>query len=85
MENKKPRRQMVGKVTSNKMDKTAVVLTEKMTMHPLYKKYVKQSKKIKCHDEDNTLSIGDTVRIEETRPLSKDKRFTLVEIIEKVK
>ncbi|HRX15363.1 MAG TPA: 30S ribosomal protein S17 [Spirochaetota bacterium] len=85
MENKKPRRQMVGKVTSNKMDKTAVVLTEKMAMHPLYKKYVKQSKKIKCHDEDNTLSIGDTVRIEETRPLSKDKRFTLVEIIEKVK
>lgn len=85
MEEKKNRKQLIGRVVSNKMDKTAVVLIEKMKMHPLYKKYVKNSKKVQCHDEENTLSIGDTVKIEETRPLSKHKRHTLVEIIEKVK
>lgn len=85
MEEQKTRRQLVGKVLSNKMDKTAVVLVEKKVMHPLYKKYVKSSRKLKCHDGENTLSIGDTVRIEETRPLSKDKRYKLVEIVEKVK
>jgi small subunit ribosomal protein S17 len=85
MEEMKTRKQIQGRVVSNKMDKTAVVLIERMKMHPLYKKYVKSSKKVKCHDEENTLSIGDTVKIEETRPLSKDKRYKLVEIIEKVK
>ncbi len=85
MEEIKARKQITGRVISNKMDKTAVVLIEKMIMHPLYKKFVKYSKKVKCHDEENTLSIGDAVRIEETRPLSKAKRYKLVEIIEKVK
>lgn len=79
------KRQEIGKVVSNKMDKTIVVAIEKRIMHPLYKKYITKTKKVKSHDENNTCSIGDIVRIEETRPLSKDKRYKLVEIIEKVK
>jgi small subunit ribosomal protein S17 len=82
---KSNRKQVIGKVVSNKMDKTIVVEIETMKMHPLYKKYVKRSKKIKGHDSKNECSIGDIVKIEETRPLSKHKRFRLVEIIEKVK
>jgi small subunit ribosomal protein S17 len=81
----KNRKQIVGRVVSNKMKKTIVVETERMLMHSLYKKSVKRTKKVKSHDEKNECSIGDLVRIEETRPLSKDKRFRLIEIIEKVK
>jgi small subunit ribosomal protein S17 len=72
-----------GVVVSDKMDKTVVVLEEKMVLHPLYKKRVKRSKKYKAHDENNTCKVGDKVRIMETRPLSKDKNWRVVEIIEK--
>jgi len=82
---KSNRKQIIGKVVSNKMDKTIVVQLENLVMHPLYKKSVRRSKKIKGHDEKNECSIGDLVRVEETRPLSKDKRYRLVEVIEKVK
>ena len=81
----KSRKQLIGKVISNKMDKTIVVEIENLVMHPLYKKSVKRTKKIKSHDERNECSVGDLVRIEESRPLSKDKRHRLIEIIEKVK
>jgi len=79
------RKQLIGKVVSNKMDKTIVVEIESLVMHPLYKKSVRRTKKLKGHDEKNECSIGDLVKIEESRPLSKDKRYRLVEIIEKVK
>ena len=79
------RKQLIGKVVSNKMDKTVVVEIENLVMHSLYKKSVRRSKKVKSHDEKNECSIGDTVKIEETRPLSKYKRYRLVEIVEKVK
>ncbi|HOP28654.1 MAG TPA: 30S ribosomal protein S17 [Spirochaetota bacterium] len=82
---KSNRKQLIGKVVSNKMDKTVVVEIENLVMHTLYKKSVKRTKKVKSHDEKNECSIGDTVKIEESRPLSKDKRYRLVEIIEKVK
>lgn len=78
-------KQITGTVVSDKMDKTVVVKIEKMVMHPLYKKYVKKSKRVKAHDEKNECGMGDTVRIEETRPLSKEKRHRLVSIIEKAK
>jgi len=76
------RRTMVGRVVSDKMDKTIVVLVETYKKHPLYGKRVKYSKKFKAHDENNTAKIGDIVEIMETRPLSKDKRFRLVRIVE---
>lgn len=79
------KKQEVGKVVSNKMDKTIVVLFENKIMHPKYKKFVKRTKKVKSHDPRNECSVGDTVRIEETRHLSKDKHYRLVEIVEKVK
>jgi small subunit ribosomal protein S17 len=82
---KSNRKQLIGKVVSNKMEKTIVVEIENLVMHTLYKKSVKRTKKVKSHDERNECSIGDTVKIEESRPLSKDKRYRLVEIIEKVK
>jgi len=82
---KATRKQLVGKVVSNKMDKTIVVEIENLVMHPLYKKSVRRTKKLKGHDEKNECSIGDLVKIEESRPLSKDKRYRLIEIIEKVK
>ena len=82
---KSNRKQLTGKVVSNKMDKTVVVEIENIVMHSLYKKSVRRTKRIKSHDEKNECSIGDIVRIEESRPLSKDKRYRLVEIIEKVK
>lgn len=75
----------VGKVVSNKMDKTIVVAIEDSVSHKLYNKIVKRTVKFKAHDENNECSIGDRVRIMETRPLSKDKRWRLVEIIEKAK
>ena len=74
-----------GIVVSDKMEKTVVVLEETMKFHKLYKKRLKVSKKHKAHDENNDCKVGDKVRIMETRPLSKDKRWRLVEIVEKVK
>ena len=79
------RKTRTGKVTSNKMDKTIVVAIEDHVKHPLYKKIVKKTYKLKARDENNECSIGDTVKVMETRPLSKDKRWRLVEIVEKVK
>ena len=79
------RKQRVGIVVSNKMDKTITVAVEDFVRHSLYGKAVKRTAKFKAHDEENTCSIGDKVRIMETRPLSKNKRWRLVEIVEKVK
>ena len=75
----------VGRVVSNKMDKTIVVAIEDRVKHPLYKKIVNRTYKLKAHDENNDCNIGERVRVMETRPLSKDKRWRLVEIIEKAK
>ncbi|MDD3453296.1 MAG: 30S ribosomal protein S17 [Bacilli bacterium] len=77
------KRELVGKVVSDKTDKTIIVNVETYKDHPLYKKRVKYSKKYAAHDEKNEAKIGDTVRIVETRPLSRTKRFRLVEIVEK--
>lgn len=79
------RKTKVGKVLSNKMDKTIIVSEEKRVIHPIYKKYFKKTTKFAAHDPKNNCDIGDTVKIMETRPLSKTKRWRLVEIIEKVK
>ncbi|RMI17190.1 MAG: 30S ribosomal protein S17 [Calditrichaeota bacterium] len=79
------RKTRVGVVVSNKMDKTIVVAVERLVKHPLYHKYIKQTTKFKAHDEENTCNVGDKVRIMETRPLSKDKRWRLVEVIERAK
>jgi small subunit ribosomal protein S17 len=85
MENRANRKVRVGKVISDKADKSIVVAVETMVNHPLYKKRVKRTTKFMAHDENNTCGIGDTVRIMETRPLSKNKRWRLVEIVEKAK
>ena len=79
------RKTRVGKVVSDKMDKTIVVAIEDNVKHPLCKKIVKRTYKLKAHDENNECNIGDRVKVMETRPLSKDKRWRLVEIIEKAK
>ena len=79
------RKTRVGKVISNKMVKTIVVAIEDHVKHPLYKKIVKKTYKLKAHDENNECNIGDKVKVMETRPLSKDKRWRLVEVMEKVK
>ena len=79
------RKVKVGKVVSDKMDKTMIVAVEDSVKHPLYKKIVKRTKRLKAHDEKNECKIGDRVEIMETRPLSKDKRWRLVEIIERAK
>ena len=79
------RKVRTGKVVSNKMDKTIVVAIENHVKHPVIGKIVKRTYKLKAHDEKNECTIGDTVRVMETRPLSKDKRWRLVEIIEKAK
>lgn len=79
------RKTRVGKVVSNKMDKTIVVAIQDNVKHPLYKKIIKRTIKLKAHDEQNVCNIGDSVEIMETRPLSKDKRWRLVEVIEKAK
>ncbi len=79
------RKTRTGKVVSNKMDKTIVVAVEDHVKHPIYKKIVKRTYKLKAHDAENTCNIGDTVRVMETRPLSKDKRWRLVEVIERAK
>ncbi len=79
------RKTRVGKVVSNKMDKTIVVAIVDNVQHPLYKKIVKRTIKLKAHDENNTCNIGDRVEIMETRPISKDKRWRLVKVIEQAK
>ena len=79
------RKTRTGKVTSDKMDKTITVAIEDHVKHPLYGKIVKRTYKLKAHDENNECRIGDTIKVMETRPLSKDKRWRLVEIIERAK
>lgn len=79
------RKVRIGKVVSDKMDKTIVVAVATKVSHPLYKKTMNRTIKFKAHDEDNSVKIGDTVKIMETRPLSKDKRWRLVEILERAK
>ena len=78
------RKTRVGQVVSDKMDKTIVVAIEDSVQHPLYKKILKRTYKLKAHDENNQCGVGDTVEVMETRPLSKDKRWRLVRIIEKL-
>jgi small subunit ribosomal protein S17 len=85
VEERNLRKTRVGKVVSDKMDKTIVVAVLDIEQHALYKKAVKKTVKFKAHDENNEAHIGDTVSIMETRPLSKDKRWRLVEIVEKAK
>jgi small subunit ribosomal protein S17 len=85
VEERNLRKTRVGKVVSDKMQKTIVVAVENHVKHPLYGKIVKRTYKLKAHDENNDCKIGDTVRVMETRPLSKDKRWRLVEIIERAK
>jgi len=85
-ESKKPgKTEFTGIVVSDKMDKTIVVAITTRMLHPLYKKYVKSTKKVKAHDEKNDAKAGDTVRVVESRPLSRDKRWRLVEILERAK
>ncbi len=84
-EQRKLRKTRVGRVVSDKMDKTAVVAVIDNVRHPLYKKIVKRTVKLKAHDEANSCSIGDKVQIMETRPLSKDKRWRIVSVLEKAK
>ena len=83
MEERNLRKTMVGTVVSDKMDKTVVVAVETSVAHPIYKKTVKRTYKLKAHDEENNCKVGDKVEVMETRPLSKDKRFRVVEIVEK--
>ena len=85
MEERNLRKTRVGKVVSDKMDKTVVVAIIDNVKHPLYKKIVKRTVRLKAHDENNECHVGDIVRVMETRPLSKDKRWRVVEIVEKAK
>ena len=85
MEKESKKRSLQGVVTSNKMDKTVVVSVQRSMMHPLYKKILRKSKRYKVHDAKNECRIGDTVRIMECRPLSKEKRFRVVQIMERTK
>jgi small subunit ribosomal protein S17 len=75
------RRTKTGRVVSDKMDKTVVVSVERLRRHPIYKRVVRLSSKFKAHDQENTAKVGDTVRIEESRPLSREKRWTVVEVV----
>jgi small subunit ribosomal protein S17 len=79
------RKERIGRVVSNKMQKTITVAVDRKVKHPIYGKFVNRTTKFKAHDENNTAGIGDTVRIMETRPISKDKRWRLVEVVEKAK
>ncbi|MCI8636070.1 MAG: 30S ribosomal protein S17 [Eubacterium sp.] len=85
MEERNLRKTRIGVVVSDKMDKTIVVAVRDNVRHPLYKKIVKKTYKLKAHDEKNDCKMGDTVKVMETRPLSKDKRWRLVEIVERAK
>jgi small subunit ribosomal protein S17 len=79
------RKERIGKVVSNKMTKSITIAIERKVKHPIYGKFMKKTTKLMAHDEQNTAGIGDTVRVMETRPLSKNKRWRLIEIIEKAK
>ena len=83
MEERNLRKVMIGKVVSDKMDKTVVVAVETNVRHPIYKKTVKRTYKLKAHNEENDCKVGDKVKVMETKPLSKDKRWRVVEIVEK--
>ena len=83
--NRKVRKERIGIVSSNKMEKSIVVAVERKVKHPLYQKFIKKSNKFVAHDEENTCNEGDKVRIMETRPLSKNKNWRLVEILERAK
>ena len=83
--NRTSRKTRIGTVVSDKMDKTVVVSIERRVQHPVYGKMVRRTKRLKAHDEKNDAKTGDTVRIMETRPLSKDKRWRLVEIVERAR
>jgi small subunit ribosomal protein S17 len=85
MEDRNLRKERIGVVVSNKMDKSIVVAIKRKVKHPIYGKFVNKTKKLMAHDEENTCNIGDTVRIMETRPLSKSKAWRLIEIIERAK
>ncbi|NLJ89219.1 MAG: 30S ribosomal protein S17 [Epulopiscium sp.] len=85
MEERNLRKTMIGKVVSDKMDKTIVVAVENNVKHPLYGKIIKRTYKLKAHDENNECKVGDRVKVMETRPLSKEKRWRLVSIVEKAK
>jgi len=82
---RKLRKERTGVVVSNKMDKSIIVAVKGKVKHPIYGKFINKTKKLMAHDEENSCNIGDTVRISETRPLSKDKSWRLVEIIERAK
>lgn len=84
MESRKNRKSLIGKVVSNKMDKTIVVTIDRKMKHPVYGKFIRRTSKCYAHDPDNRCQIGDVVRIEESRPLSRNKRWCLVEILEHV-
>ncbi len=84
-ENKSVKKQRVGVVVSNSMEKSITVKIERRIKHPIYGKYMKKSKKLMAHDEQNQCGVGDTVKIEESRPLSRRKRWNLVEVVEKAK
>ena len=83
MKNRGMRRQLIGTVVSDKMDKTAVVQVERLVKHPLYKKYIRRRNKFAAHDKDNSCGIGDKVLITESRPISKLKRWRVTDILEK--
>lgn len=85
MESRNLRKERIGRVVSNKMDKSVTVLIERKVKHPIYGKFMSQTTKLMAHDEKNECGIGDTVKVMETRPLSKNKRWRLTEIIEKAK
>ncbi|WP_110955698.1 30S ribosomal protein S17 [Anaerosinus massiliensis] len=85
MSERNERKTRIGKVVSDKMEKTVVVAVERLVQHPLYKKAVKETVKFKAHDENNDAHTGDTVEIMETRPLSKDKRWRVIEVLERAK
>ncbi len=84
-EERNKRKELVGTVVSDKMDKTIVIAVSEHVRHPLYKKYIKRTVKMKAHDENNECGIGDRVRVMETRPLSREKHWRLIEIIEKAR
>jgi small subunit ribosomal protein S17 len=85
MEDRNLRKERIGVVVSTKMDKSIVVAVKRKVKHPIYGKFINKTKKLMAHDEENTCNIGDTVRISETRPLSKNKSWRLIEIIERAK
>ncbi|RKZ09135.1 30S ribosomal protein S17 [bacterium] len=85
MEAWKPRKTLVGRVVSDKMDKTVTISVERLVQHPVYRKIVKKTSKIYAHDEENQCKVGDKVKVMSTRPLSKNKRWRVVEIIERAK